>query len=84
MMIMWMKKEKDLGVMKRFVLPALAMVACGFMVFAACYAHGYVPYMAAKANGEFACPVLFYLIVFAVIMGIGAIFLAKNKKDQKK
>ncbi len=82
MMIMWMKKEKDLSVMKRFILPALAIVACGFMIFAACYAHGYTPYMAAKANGAFSCPVLFYLIVFAVIMIIGA-FLKNGKKAKK-
>ncbi len=83
MMIMWMKKEKELGAAKRFVLPALAIVACGFMVFAACYAHGYTPYMAAKANGEFACPVLFYLVVFAVIMIVGAFFSGNKKKKSK-
>lgn len=81
MMIMWMKKEKDLGIVKRFVIPSLAIIACGFMVFAACYAHGYTPYMTAKAKGEFSCPVIFYLIVFAVIMLIGAFF---NRKKAKK
>ena len=81
MMIMWMKKEKDLGVMKRFVLPALAIFACAFMVFAACYAHGYTPFMTAKDNGTFSCPVIFYLIVFAAIMFVGAFF---NRKKAKK
>ena len=81
MMIMWMKKEKDLGAMKRFVLPALAIFACGFMVFAACYAHGYTPFVASQAEGTFKCPVIFYLIVFAVIMGIGAVL--KGKKNKK-
>lgn len=80
MMIMWMKKEKDLGVMKRFILPALAIFACGFMVFAACYAHGYSPYIAAQAEGTFKCPVIFYLIVFAVIMIAGAFFKGKKAK----
>lgn len=80
MMIMWMKKEKDLGVMKRFVLPLLAIIACGFMVFAACYAHGYSPYIAAQAEGTFKCPVIFYLIVFAVIMIAGAFFKGKKAK----
>ena len=82
MMIMWMKKEKDLGIAKRFVLPCLTIVACAFMVFAACYAHGYTPYMSAKAEGEFSCPVLFYFIIFAVIMIAGAFFAAKKQKKK--
>ena len=80
MMIMWMKKEKDLGVMKRFVLPALSIFACAFMVFAACYAHGYTPFMNAQAEGKFSCPVVFYLIVYAVIMIAGAVFKGKKAK----
>ena len=71
MFIMWMKKEKDLGVFQRFVLPAVSIVACAFVVFAAVYAHGITPYLKAKAEGRFAFPVLFYLIVFAVFMGVG-------------
>ncbi|MBQ7961822.1 MAG: APC family permease [Clostridia bacterium] len=82
MMIMWMVKEKDLGVMKRFVLPLLSIIACAFMVFAACYAHGYTPYMNAQAEGKFSCPVIFYLIVFAVIMLAGAVL--KNGKAKKE
>ena len=82
MMIMWMVKEKDLGVMKRFVLPALSIFACAFMVFAACYAHGYTPFMNAQAEEKFSCPVIFYLIVFAVIMLAGAVL--KNGKAKKK
>ncbi len=80
MMIMWMVKEKDLGVMKRFVLPALSIFACAFMVFAACYAHGYTPFMNAQAEGKFSCPVVFYLIVYAVIMIAGAVFKGKKAK----
>ena len=80
MMIMWMKKEKDVGVMKRFVLPSLAIFACAFMVFAACYAHGYTPYINAQADGKFSCPVIFYLIVYAVIMIIGAVLKGKKAK----
>lgn len=80
MMIMWMKREKDLGFMKRFALPALAVIACAFMVFAACYAHGYTPYQAAQAEGGFSCPVLFYLIVYAVIMIIGVVLKGKKAK----
>ena len=73
----FMKKATDLPAFKRFVLPGLGMVASICMVAAAIYAHGYLPYQNAAANGTFACPVLFYLIVFAVIMAIG---FAVNKK----
>ncbi|MBR5202712.1 MAG: hypothetical protein IKW45_05560, partial [Clostridia bacterium] len=82
MFIKFMIKEKELPVVKRFVLPALGVAGSGFMVFAALYSHGYTPYLAAKENGEFACPVLFYLIVFAVIMAIGALVMNPKKKAE--
>lgn len=78
MFIMWMKKEKDLGAFKRFVLPVVSIVACLFMIFAAVYAHGITPYLAAKETGKFSLPVLFYLIVFAVIMFIGKLVMGKK------
>ncbi len=81
MFIVWMKKEKEMGVFKRFILPSISIVACLFMVFAAVYAHGITPYLAAKAEGRFAFPVLFYLIIFAVIMILGAIFRKSSKKN---
>ena len=80
--IQFMRKEKGLSAVKRFILPVLGILGSGFMVFAAIYSHGYVPYKDAAANGEFSCPVLFYLIVFVVIMAIGAIFM--NPKKAKK
>lgn len=80
MFIMWMKKEKDLSVFKRFVLPIAATVSCAFMVFAAVYAHGITPYLAAKGAGNFSFPVLFYLIVFAVIMVVGKLLYGKKEK----
>lgn len=85
MFIMWMKKEKDLGVVKRFILPILSIIACGFMIFAAIYAHGVTPYKAALEKGEFSCPVIFYLIVFTTIMLIGVFFYSpiKNKLFKK-
>jgi APA family basic amino acid/polyamine antiporter len=61
---MLMKKEKDLGVFKRFVMPVLSILGCIFMVIAAFFAHGMA--------------VLYYLIVFAVIMLIGFGFRGKN------
>ena len=79
--IMWMVKEKDEGAFKRFILPIISIIACAFMVFAAVYAHGITPYQAAQAAGKFSFPVLFYLILFAVIMIAGAFFYKKNKKN---
>lgn len=78
--VVWMIKEREQGFVKRFLFPILAIFACLVMVFAAVYAHGITPYMTAKANGEFSFPVLFYLIVFAVIMIIG-VSLRKPKKN---
>ena len=80
MFIAWMKKEKELGVFKRFVLPMLSLIACLFMVFAAVYAHGITPFLAARENGTFSFPVLFYLIIFAVIMIFGFIFRKRGNK----
>ncbi len=83
MFIMWMKKEKDMGVFKRFVLPVLSMACCLFMVFATVYAHGITPFLAAQAEGKFSFPVAFYLILFAVVMLAGAFFYRPGKKRTK-
>ena len=86
MFIMWMKKEKDLGVVKRFILPILSIIACGFTIFAAIYAHGISPLKRSLAEGKFSCPVIFYLIVFAVIMLVGLFFYSpvKNRLFKRK
>lgn len=81
--IAWMIKEKDMGVFNRFILPIISLIACLFMVFAAVYAHGITPYLTAKANGTFSFPVLFYLIIFAVIMILGAVFKKSDKKTEE-
>ena len=80
MFIQFMRKAKELSALKRFVLPALGIIGSGFMVIAAIYSHGYQPYIAAKENGTFSCPVLFYLVVFAVIMVAGALVMKPKKK----
>ncbi len=80
--IIWMIREKELGFVKRFLIPSVATLACLFMVFAAVYAHGITPYIQAKKDGGFSFPVLFYIIIFAVVMIIGACFKkSKAKKD---
>jgi len=78
--IMFIIKEGKKDVFRNVVMPILATIASLFMVFVAIYAHGIVPYQNAAAKGEFAFPVLFYLIVFIVIMAIGAVFYKKNGK----
>ena len=77
----FMIKNGKENVFKNIVMPLIGIIASGFMVFAAVYAHGITPYLNAKANGEFSFPVLFYLIVFAVIMVIGAFFYKKSNKE---
>lgn len=79
--IMWMVKEKEVSVFKRFILPIISIIACAFMIFAAVYAHGITPYLAAKETGKFSFPVLFYLILFAVIMLIGSFYYKKDTKN---
>lgn len=80
MFIQFMRKEKGLSPVKRFVLPSLGIIGSAFMVIAAIYSHGYLPYITAKENGQFSCPVLFYLLMFAVIMGIGLLLMNPKKK----
>ena len=60
-----MKKESDWAPFKRFVMPALSICGCIFMVIAAFFSHR----MAA----------VYYLIVFAVVMILAFIIEKKNK-----
>lgn len=77
--VRWMSMEKELGFVKRFLLPGFAVLACLVMVVAAIYSHGIMPYLAAKENGAFSFPVLFYLIVFGVVMAAGSYFQKPRK-----
>ncbi len=67
-LVIMMLKEKDLHPVKRFVLPGLSIVGVGVIVAASIIKHG-------MAN-------VWYLIVFAVIMGIGA-YVYYRKKPAK-
>ncbi len=73
-------KSKDLGVLKGKIAPILALCGSIFMIIAAIFAHGVYPYQAAKANGTFSLPVLFYLISYIVIMIVGALVMNSKKK----
>ena len=75
---MYMVKKGKQSIFKNTVMPLLSVIACLFMVFAAVYAHGIYPYIVAAEKGEFSFPVAAYLIVFSVIMLIGAAFYKKN------
>lgn len=79
--INWMIKQKDETKFRRFVLPSMAITACVFMIFCAIMGHGVFPcQQSLEATGEFSFPVLFYLIVFAVVMLLGLILNIKRKK----
>lgn len=82
--IAFMIKAKDVSPIKRFVLPSFALIGSIAMVAMAVYAHGIKKYQDAAAVGEFSCPVLFYLIIFAVIMLIGALVMNGGKKKANK
>ena len=66
--IAFMCKERGLGIFRRIIMPVLAVLSCLFLVFAAVYAHKMV--------------VFYYLIIFLVIMVIGA-FFADKKAEPK-
>ena len=66
-LIQWMRKEKDQSVLRRFILPSLAMAGSIFMIIACVFSH------------RMGC--FWYLIVFAAVMVIGG--LVDNSKKQK-
>ena len=64
-LIQWMRKEKDQNVLRRFILPGLALCGSVFMVVASVFSHG------------MGC--VWYLIVFAVIMTVGILTQQRKK-----
>jgi APA family basic amino acid/polyamine antiporter len=68
--IMMMKKEKDLSSFNRFIMPIVSLAGCAFMIIAAIFSHK----MAVVA----------YLIIFAIIMVIGAMFANKKTNSQSE
>lgn len=63
---MLIKKGKDLSNFNRFAAPILAICGCVFMIIAACFAHR--------------MEVVWYLIIFAIIMLVGACFSKAKAK----
>lgn len=68
--VMMIKKEKDLSTFKRFVAPAVSILGCIFMIVAACFSHK--------------MEVVAYLIVFAIIMIVGARFSNQKAQNPKE
>ena len=64
-LVQWMRKEKKQNVLRRFILPGLALAGSIFMVIACIFSH------------RMGC--FWYIIVFAVVLAIGAL-LNKQKK----
>jgi APA family basic amino acid/polyamine antiporter len=64
-LIQWMRKEKEENVLRRFVMPSLAICGSVFMVVACVLSH------------KMGC--VWYLIVFAVVMALGA-WIDRKKK----
>lgn len=78
-----MYKDKELSPVKRIVVPTLAIGSCLFLVGCAVYSHGVVKYQAAAAEGKFSFPVLFFLIITAVVLFIGKFFYHEEKPAAK-
>ena len=78
--VMYIKKFGKKNPFKNILMPVLGIIASVFMIFAAVWAHGITPFLNARENGKFSCPVLFYLILFLVIMLIGACFYPERRK----
>ncbi len=77
-------KRKRRRIFNNVVMPALAVAASAFMVFAAIYAHGVLPYKAAAAEGQFALPVLFYALILAIIMCVGMLLYEPRRPSGKR
>ena len=81
--IMFIVKEGKKNVFKNIIMPILAIIASVFMIFVAIYAHGITKYKEAAEVGKFSFPVLFYLIVFVVIMAIGALLYKRKNRNNE-
>lgn len=62
----------------RIIVPTLAIFSCVFVIGCAIYAHGIVKYKEAAANGEFAFPILFFVIFSVIVLFIGKFFYHTN------
>jgi len=68
MFIAFVIRQKDLGFVKRFLMPILGVLGCLFMVYAAIVSHKMA--------------VAWYLVLFAAVMIVGAFFARERKPLQ--
>ena len=78
--IMFIIKEGKKDKLRNIVLPVFAIICCLFMIFAAFYAHGIIPFKNAMEEGKFVFPILSYLVLFFIIMGIGVLLNIKKRE----
>ena len=64
MFIQFMRKATDLSGFRRFVMPALGLCGCAFMVYAAFAGYGMT--------------VFFYLIIYFLVMAVGNLFYRRQ------
>lgn len=69
-LLVMMVKEKDLNPLRRFVLPVLSIIGIGVIVMASILAHGIKN--------------VWYLIVFALVMLLGAFVKRINEKEEMR
>ena len=67
MLVQWMRKAKDQNVLRRFIMPGLAMCGSAFMVIACIISH------------KWGC--VWYAIVFVVDVLLGIAFLKRRKTE---
>lgn len=80
--IIYLKKNWKTINIKDKLLNITSIILALFMIFCAIYAHGIKPFKDASINGNFSFPILFYMIIFLIIMGIGIGYMQfKYKKD---
>jgi APA family basic amino acid/polyamine antiporter len=78
--IMYLKNQGKNLTFKSSIKPLLSIMASFFMIFAAFFAHGIIPFSKAAQQNKFSFPLLFYFIVFCAIMGVGMLFYKKSDK----
>lgn len=66
MLVQWMRMEKEMSVLRRYIMPALAIFGSVFMIIVGIVSHG------------MGC--LWYLIVFAVVMLAGSVVIKQGHR----
>lgn len=78
MFIAVMAKEKDFSPFKRFVIPLLSIISCGFMTYA-----GFIhPVISAPEGKEPWKGILLFAIVFVFTTGLGALIKFRGQKKK--